>query len=58
MSKAARESNMSYGEYVARMDFVLYEILDLIKQYLDIAETLYFRGIELDKSIKIGKSLC
>ena len=28
---------------------------DLIKQYLDIVETLYFRGIELDKSIKIGK---
>lgn len=29
---------------------------DLIKQYLDILETMYFRGIELDKSIKIGKA--
>ena len=29
---------------------------ELIREYLDIVEILYFRGIELDKAILIGKA--
>ena len=29
---------------------------ELIREYLDIVEILYFKGIELDKAILIGKA--
>ncbi len=29
---------------------------ELIEEYLDIVDTLYFKGIELDKAILIGKA--